>query len=146
MVTLDRRPEVLIADDEEAICFALSREVRRRGWTPLVAPDGARAIALARLAGPDLLAAVLDVRMPRLDGISAALAIHAARTQLPLALMSAFGDCSLPASLLSETHFFRKPFDLRAFSDWLARVVVGRAIPGQGSSESGTVPGDAGAA
>jgi DNA-binding NtrC family response regulator len=130
------RPAVLIADDEEAICFALAREVRRRGLDPVVAADGTRAVALAA-AGGRLAAAVLDVRMPRLDGVSAALAVRRARPGIPLALMTAFGDGRPPPALGPGVRLFRKPFDLAEFSTWLAAVVPAPA---------GTAPGRAGAA
>lgn len=144
------QPAVLIADDEEAICFALSREARRHGLTPLIAADGARAVALADSAGEGLVAVVLDIRMPRLDGVSAALAILAARPGTYLALMTAFGDYQLPAALGNAVRLFRKPFDLAAFSDWLACAVPREASvsasSGAGPLEFGADPRQAGAA
>lgn len=134
-------PAVLIADDEEAICFALSREAHRHGLTPLVASDGARAVALADSAGASLVGVILDIRMPRLDGISAALVILHDRPAIPLALMTAFGESQLPPALESAVRVLRKPFDLAAFSAWLASAVAqGSATP------RGATRGRAGAA
>lgn len=113
---------VLIADDEEAICFALSRAVRRRGLVPLVAADGDRAVELAGSAGIELVAGLLDVRMPRRDGVSAALAILALRPNAALALMTGYGDHPFPAALGTAIRVLWKPFDLSLFSEWLASV------------------------
>jgi two-component system, cell cycle sensor histidine kinase and response regulator CckA len=113
-------PTLVIADDEEAICFALARAARRAGLDPLVAADGRRAVALAA-AAEVLVAAVLDVRMPGLGGVEAGLAIRAARSAVPVALMTAFADLP-PTGLLAPDRVFRKPFDLGAFAAWLAAL------------------------
>ncbi len=118
-------PALLIADDEEAICFALSRAARRHGLTPLVAADGTRAVAVSHAAGADLVAMILDIRMPHADGISAALAILETRPAIDLALMTAFEERQLPPALMNPAYrLFRKPFDLGAFSTWLACVAA----------------------
>jgi DNA-binding NtrC family response regulator len=118
-------PTLVIADDEEAICFALGRAARRQGLVPLVAPDGQQAVVLAATAGESLVAAVLDIRMPGLSGIAAGLAIRGIRPAVPLALMTAFTDPPL-LDRLAPDRLFRKPFDLGAFIDWLAGL---RTIP-----------------
>ena len=118
-------PALLIADDEEAICFALSREARRHGLTPLVAADGTRAIAVSGSAGAALVAVILDIRMPHTGGISAALTILEARPTINLALMTAFEEYQLPPVLMNPAfRLFRKPFDLGAFSSWLTSVAA----------------------
>jgi CheY-like chemotaxis protein len=141
-------PALLIADDEEAICYALAREVRRRGVTPLVAADGCRAVGLAGATGPELVAVILDIRMPRLDGVSAALAIRRLRPAVPLALMTAFGECELPPALVdTAVRVFRKPFGLETFSDWVADVLrPSLRAAGEGLVGCGLLPRRAGAA
>ena len=49
-----------------------SREVRRHGLVPLVAGDGERAIELIRSDPSSLVLAVLDLWMPRADGLTVA--------------------------------------------------------------------------
>lgn len=53
------------------------------------ARDGAEAVELARSTGPD--AALLDVRMPKIDGIEAARRIYAERP-IPIVMLTAFRD------------------------------------------------------
>ncbi len=64
-----RPPGVLIADDDEAICFSLSRALRRQGMTVYVAADGRAALDLFLARAGDIDVAFLDVRMPRMDGL-----------------------------------------------------------------------------
>jgi two-component system nitrate/nitrite response regulator NarL len=63
---------VVIADDHETYRRGLARAIRRFGTLELVgeASDGDEALALIREASPDI--AVLDVRMPGLDGLEIA--------------------------------------------------------------------------
>ena len=62
---------ILVAEDEALIRMDLVEMLREAGYEVVAeAADGAQAIELARLHKPDL--AILDVKMPVLDGISAA--------------------------------------------------------------------------
>ena len=64
---MDTRPRILIVDDEEDIVDLLAYNLEREGYEPLVARDGIEALDRAAAEHPDLI--VLDVMMPRLDGI-----------------------------------------------------------------------------
>jgi response regulator NasT len=62
---------ILVAEDEALIRMDLVEMLREAGYEVVAeAADGAQAIELAQLHKPDL--AILDVKMPLLDGISAA--------------------------------------------------------------------------
>jgi two-component system nitrate/nitrite response regulator NarL len=63
---------VVIADDHETYRKGLARAIRRFGTLDLVgeAADGLEALAIVREASPDV--ALLDVRMPGLDGLEIA--------------------------------------------------------------------------
>jgi two-component system, OmpR family, phosphate regulon response regulator PhoB len=58
---------ILVADDEEPIVELIRVTLEDPGLRIVEAYDGAEALALARATGPGL--ALLDVRMPRLDGL-----------------------------------------------------------------------------
>jgi response regulator NasT len=61
---------VLIAEDEWLIAFALRRQLEREGWVVVgVARDGEEAVDLCCRQRPDLV--LMDVRMPKRDGIEA---------------------------------------------------------------------------
>jgi DNA-binding NarL/FixJ family response regulator len=63
---------IVIADDHETYRRGLARAIRRFGTLDLVgeAADGAEALQVIREASPDI--ALLDVRMPELDGLEVA--------------------------------------------------------------------------
>jgi response regulator NasT len=86
-----RPPLVLVAEDAAIVRLDLARVLAERAGfeTVVEARDGEEAVALAREHRPDL--AVLDVNMPRLDGIEAARRILAERP-LPIVVLTAYCD------------------------------------------------------
>lgn len=60
------RPLVLVADDDEDILSLVVFRLEQADYEVASAADGAQALAVARERAPDL--AILDVRMPELDG------------------------------------------------------------------------------
>src|SRR5437763_8901242 len=84
---------ILIAEDETIIRLDL-RDLLERAGHEIVAEarDGEEAVALAVEHEPDL--AVMDVKMPRLDGIEAAKRILEARP-IPIVMLTAYGQDEL---------------------------------------------------
>jgi two-component system, cell cycle response regulator DivK len=60
------RKTILIVDDADSICSALSAYLEVHGYRTLTAPDGAAGVKLARIERPDAI--LLDIMMPVLDG------------------------------------------------------------------------------
>jgi response regulator NasT len=84
---------VVIAEDEALIRMDLREMLEEEGYQVLAeAADGEEAVALVTQHRPDL--AILDVKMPRLDGISAAERIAAARIA-PVVMLTAFSQREL---------------------------------------------------
>ena len=101
---------ILVAEDETIIRLDLCELLRRAGFDVVAeARDGEEAVALARSEQPDL--AVLDVKMPRLDGIEAARRILAER-QVPIVMLTAYGQDEIVARAVEVGVFgyLVKPF------------------------------------
>jgi response regulator NasT len=82
---------ILIAEDETLIRMDLAEMLREAGYEVVgEAADGVEAIELVKTFKPDL--AILDVKMPRLDGISAASEISA---YCPTLMLTAFSQREL---------------------------------------------------
>jgi two-component system, response regulator PdtaR len=81
---------VLVAEDQALIRLDLRGILERHGFTVCAeAADGLEAVELARTTAPEV--ALLDVRMPRLDGIEAARRIYAERP-IPIVMLTAYRD------------------------------------------------------
>ncbi|MEU3553043.1 ANTAR domain-containing response regulator [Streptomyces fragilis] len=84
---------VVIAEDEALIRLDLKEMLEEEGYTVVgEAGDGERAVELAREHRPDLV--ILDVKMPKLDGISAAEKI-AEESIAPVLMLTAFSQREL---------------------------------------------------
>ena len=101
---------ILVAEDETIIRLDLRDLLERAGFEVCAeARDGAEAVELARTERPDL--AVLDVKMPRLDGIEAARRILAERP-IPIVMVTAYGQPELVSRAVEAGVFgyLVKPF------------------------------------
>jgi AmiR/NasT family two-component response regulator len=101
---------ILIAEDETIIRLDLKDLLERSGFEVCAeAKDGIEAVELARREQPDL--AVLDVKMPRLDGIEAARRILDERP-IPIVMLTAYGQDELVSRAVEAGVFgyLVKPF------------------------------------
>jgi CheY-like chemotaxis protein len=106
------RLRVLVADDDPAIRALLARVFARRGYEVLSASDGAEAIQKLDQASFDLL--VLDLMMPRVDGVGVIKHLAAREAPVPpiLVMTAAVPDIlrRLPHEHVAK--IISKPFDL----------------------------------
>jgi response regulator NasT len=115
---------ILIAEDETIIRLDLRELLERAGFEVCAeARDGEEAIELARTESPDL--ALLDVKMPRLDGIEAARRILDERP-IPIVMVTAYGEQELVSRAVEAGVFgyLVKPF---RESDLLPAIATARA-------------------
>jgi len=83
-------PSLLIADDDRFMRETLGEVFAERGFTPLLAADGAEAVEILQQTKIHLL--LTDYQMPRLTGIEAIQQARAIRHDLPCILMTAHLD------------------------------------------------------
>jgi response regulator NasT len=83
---------ILIAEDESIIRMGLKSMLQEMGHDVYAAADGHEALQLAQQCRPEL--AILDIKMPKTDGLQAAKTL--ARTQpMPILLLTAFSQHDL---------------------------------------------------
>jgi response regulator NasT len=115
---------ILVAEDETIIRLDLREILERAGFEVCAeARDGEEAVALAEREKPDL--AILDVKMPRVDGIEAARRILADRP-IPIVMLTAYGQQELVSRAVEAGVFgyLVKPF---RESDLLPAIATARA-------------------
>ncbi len=83
------KPRILIADDDRVVLFTLAEGLREADFEVIEARDGLQALALCHSETPDL--ALLDIRMPGLDGLELARRLRE-ETRVPFLFFSAYND------------------------------------------------------
>src|SRR3954468_22321916 len=109
---LDRAPRILLVDDEQSIQTLLSYPLRKDGYEVVQAIDGREALARFGESTFDLV--VLDVMMPRLDGLEVCRRLRA-RSSVPIIMLTAkAGEIDKVLGLeLGADDYITKPFSPR---------------------------------
>jgi response regulator NasT len=109
MVEQSTQRRVIVAEDESLIRMDIVETLRDQGFDVVgEAGDGNKAVELAFELKPDLM--VMDIKMPDLDGLSAAEKI--AELKIPVVLLTAFSQQELVtrAAEVGAMAFLVKPF------------------------------------
>lgn len=125
------KPKVLVVDDEPAVRDSLRRSLEFNGYEVALANDGAEALAGIAAANPDVV--IMDVMMPRLDGIETTRLLRSAGNDVPILVLTArdsVGD-RVDGLDAGADDYLSKPF---ALAELLARL---RALLRRTALESG---------
>ncbi len=129
---------ILLADDDRAIRESLSRALGLQGYEVLQAPDGAAALTTVEKERPD--AAILDVMMPNVDGLTVCRVLRAERNRLPILMLTARTETADRVAGLDAgaDDYLAKPFEL---DELFARVraLLRRAKPDDDDVSGATV-------
>ncbi len=82
------KKKILIVDDEENIRFLYEQELFDEGYTTIQAKDGKDCLEKLQTESPDLI--ILDIRMPRMDGLEAIGKIIEMKKNIPIIINSAY--------------------------------------------------------
>lgn len=120
-------PTVLVAEDSEDTRQVLSLELRHRGCRVITAADGREAVEIALTARPDLI--LMDLHMPRLDGLAATAQIraHGELEAVPIIAVTAFDTYGIREAALEAgcQEYLLKPLDPGALERTLRSALPG---------------------
>ncbi|WP_273353405.1 response regulator transcription factor [Corynebacterium resistens] len=111
--------KILVADDDQAVRESLRRSLIFNGYTVVLASDGAEALEIIASERPDL--AILDVMMPRRDGLEVCRELRSHGDDIPILLLTARDAVSERVAGLDAgaDDYLPKPF---ALEELLART------------------------
>jgi len=128
----ERSARILLVDDDANLLIVLAEQLRADGYDVATARDGVEALRRLENAWPDLV--LLDMMMPRLDGISLAREIKS-RADLPIIVLTAIDAADSKAELLDEVaeDYVTKPYHYPELRARINRVLrrLGDRLPGQ---------------
>jgi DNA-binding NtrC family response regulator len=121
-------PLVLVADDDPATRSNLALLLRSEGYRVVEAADGDA--AAEALGDPAVAAALLDLRMPRRDGLAVLRACADRLDEVPVVVVTAYGGSSaaIEAMKLGAYDYLTKPFDLDEVLFTVRRALVQRSL------------------
>jgi DNA-binding response OmpR family regulator len=111
----DRAPRILLVDDEQPIQTLLSFPLQRDGYEVVQAADGAEALARFDEQIFDLV--VLDVMLPRVDGLEVCRRLRAKGETVPIIMLTAKSEeiDKVLGLELGADDYITKPFSMREF-------------------------------
>jgi two-component system alkaline phosphatase synthesis response regulator PhoP len=112
-------PRVLFIEDEEKIALTVADRLKAEGYAVDVSEDGESGLREALSGAHDVL--ILDIMLPRVDGLSIRREIRAAGSKLPILMLSAKGDVvdRVVGLKFGADDYLSKPFEM---AELLARV------------------------
>jgi two-component system, OmpR family, response regulator MprA len=128
------KPRVLVVDDDKAVRESLRRSLEFNGYDVALAEDGAEALARIASIAPDVV--VMDVMMPRLDGIETTKALRTAGNDIPILVLTArdaVGD-RVDGLDAGADDYLTKPFALQELLARL-RALLRRVVPRDDGSD-----------
>jgi DNA-binding response OmpR family regulator len=110
----DRAPRILLVDDEQSIQTLLSYPLRKEGYEVVQASDGREALDRFGEASFDLV--ILDVMMPRLDGLEVCRRLRT-RSDVPIIMLTAKAEeiDKVVGLEMGADDYITKPFSMREF-------------------------------
>jgi PAS domain S-box-containing protein len=120
---------VLVVDDEEAVRKVCCAFVERSGFQFIEASDGEEALSLFKKHEDEIICVMLDLTMPRMDGISAFRRMKLIRPDIPVILCSGYDELEATKHFAAEglSGFLQKPFGLEDLKNKIEHALKARA-------------------
>jgi len=118
-----RKSRILVVDDEEIMRSSLSDWLKDDGYDVLAVEDGFEAIERVKREEWDL--AVVDLKMPKIDGLEVLRKLREMRPKLPVIIITAYAtiDSAVMAIKEGATDYIVKPFNPEEISRVIAKLV-----------------------
>jgi DNA-binding response OmpR family regulator len=134
-------PTILLVDDEESIQKLLTYPLERDGFRVLQARDGEE--ALSRFAADEVDLVVLDIMLPRVDGLEVCRRMRA-QSSVPIIMLTARDD-ELDKVLgleLGADDYITKPFSIREFRSRVRALLRRASAPRHDPRQEETIEND----
>ncbi|SHJ78722.1 sigma-54-dependent transcriptional regulator [Paramaledivibacter caminithermalis] len=104
--------KILIVDDEKNMIWALKRAFKNEEFKIITASNGIEAIEMVKVNTPDLV--LLDLKMPKLNGLEALKEIKNIDSKISVIMMTAHGtmESAIEAMKNGAIDYISKPFDI----------------------------------
>jgi DNA-binding response OmpR family regulator len=110
---------VLYVDDEDSLRILVKNQLELEGFSVEVADDGDTAIAMLGRSSYDVI--LLDIRMPRLNGMEVLKWLKSSKARSRVIMLTAFDDVAVALESMKNgaNDYLTKPYEL---ADLVARI------------------------
>jgi CheY-like chemotaxis protein len=113
--------KILIVDDEENIRLLYQQELLEEGYEPILSTDGKDCLEKIRTEKPDLI--ILDIRMPKMDGLEAIGKIIDINKDIPIILNTAYSNYKEDFMSWAADAYVVKSYDLDNLKETIKEVL-----------------------
>ena len=130
---------VLVVDDEVNLCRILGAKLAKSGYSVVAVHDGLQAVEKVRQSDFDVV--LLDLILPKMDGLAALAQIRSMRTALPVIVMTACENAEAVEQAKSHgvSAYVNKPFDLDSLVSLVQHTSQGNERPSNSRLPESTV-------
>ena len=111
---VSRENTILVIEDDPSVRTLLDKALRAKGYAVVTCDDGLEGLTMLERTRPDLI--IVDIMMPRLDGMTFVRAIkgHEATKPIPVVFLTSNNDprTMIQGINLGAKHYITKPFQL----------------------------------
>ena len=120
---------ILVVEDEDMLRAAVTKLLRRRGFSVLEANDGTSAVDLLRAHGNRIAVVLLDVTLPGRPSHEVLEAAHRVREDIKVIITSAYGPNVVAGYFpgVQVDHFIRKPYRVAELVELVRGVMAASA-------------------
>ncbi|MEA1962307.1 MAG: response regulator [Bacillota bacterium] len=117
------KENILIVDDQKGVRRLLEELFKREGWDVRTATDGKEAIDRVDEAIPDII--LMDVKMPKMNGLEASQIILERFGNIPIIMMTAYGEIDVVKKAMDAgvKKCITKPFDIMVLRDMVSNLM-----------------------
>jgi two-component system cell cycle sensor histidine kinase/response regulator CckA len=122
---LQRRGTVLVVDDEEVVRGVAARILGSCGFDVVLANDGHEGVTRFKERSPEIVAVLMDLTMPQMDGVDAFREIRGVDENVPVLLMSGYNEQDAVMRFAGKglAGFVQKPFTVEILRERLLSVL-----------------------
>ncbi|MCA9648548.1 MAG: response regulator [Myxococcales bacterium] len=122
---MSRDKTILVIEDDPSVRTLLDKALRAKGYVVETCDDGLEGLTKLERTRPDLI--IVDIMMPRLDGMTFVRAIkgHEATKPIPVVFLTSNNDprTMIQGINLGAKHYITKPFQLDELLGKVAKVL-----------------------
>ena len=123
--------KILIADDEQNMLWAMKKALQKEDYKIITASNGVEAVEKTKLLEPDLV--LIDLRMPKMDGMEALQEIKLYNSKIPVIMLTAHGtmESAIEAMKMGALDYISKPFDVEELKIQIRKALDIKAMKDQ---------------